>query len=154
MLDRIESGGDGRPWRRRGTSLAPELDRKLAGDEPLDEVIGWWISSWRAATGLYIKFVQGKEDIHPGRFSDHPSNFSDNEFAVFMVSVLSDGCGTVNSDNRIADLHALGPSLLELDTAKLGDDAYVGQGMRKYLERLIEARAALRDASQSGQSKQ
>jgi hypothetical protein len=36
MLEITETGdGDGRPWRRRGTSLAAELDRKLAGDEPL-----------------------------------------------------------------------------------------------------------------------
>ena len=48
MLDMIgSSGGDGRPW-RRGTRLAPELDRRLAGDEPLDEIICWWDDSWRA----------------------------------------------------------------------------------------------------------
>ena len=32
-------GGSGEQPGRRGTSLAPELDRKLVGDEPLDEII-------------------------------------------------------------------------------------------------------------------
>jgi hypothetical protein len=48
MLAIIERGGDGRPW-RRGTSLAAELDRKLAGDEPLTDVVVWWHDSWRAS---------------------------------------------------------------------------------------------------------
>jgi hypothetical protein len=75
MLDRIERGDHGRPWRRRGTSLAAELDRKLAGDEYLGDVISWWHDSWRATAGLYVKFVQGEDDFRPGRFSDHPGNF-------------------------------------------------------------------------------
>jgi hypothetical protein len=35
-------GGGGLPERRRGTRLAPELDAKLAGNEPLNTVIDWW----------------------------------------------------------------------------------------------------------------
>ena len=57
-----------------------------------------------------MKFAYGDESIRPDVFSDHLGNFSDNEFAVFMISVVS-GCGSDNSDNRIAELHTLAPML-------------------------------------------
>jgi hypothetical protein len=70
MLDTISGGDDGRP-RRRGTSLAPELDRRLAGDEPLDEIIRWWHDSWRAAVRLRKVFPHGDEHVQPKNFSDN-----------------------------------------------------------------------------------
>jgi len=41
-----DGGGGGGFWqerrRRRGTRLPPELDHRLAGDEPLETIIHWW----------------------------------------------------------------------------------------------------------------
>jgi hypothetical protein len=68
---------------------------------------------------------------------------SDNEFAVFIISIVS-GCGTDNSDNNwVAELHSFWP-LAGLDAAKLADDAYVRQVMLKFIARLEAARAELR----------
>jgi hypothetical protein len=145
MYDDFENGGGGgggggQP-RKRGTSLAVELDRKLAGDEYLGDIIDWWDDSWRARARLYVKFVGGNENIRHGNFSDHPDNFSDNESAVHMVCVLS-GCGRDN--NRIADLDFLW-SRRGIDSAKLADDTYVSQLMQKFIAKLENARTELRN---------
>jgi hypothetical protein len=120
-------GDDGRPP-RRGTRLAPELDRRLVSDEPLDEIIGWWNNS---AAGF------GNEAIHL-------HNFSDNELAVHVISLVS-GCGDDNADNRIANLDFLWPHL-GLDGAKLADPAYVEQVILEFIAKLETARTELRKA--------
>jgi hypothetical protein len=88
MLDTTSggAGGDGRPW-RRGTKLAAELDRRLAGAEDLCDVIFWWHDAWRAAVRLALK-SRDTEDIQPW-------NFSDNELACFVIAMTS-GCGRRN----------------------------------------------------------
>jgi hypothetical protein len=139
-------GGGGEP-RRRGTSLAAELDRRLAGDEFLGDVIDWWSNTWRARAELYMKFTHGDEAIRPDVFSDHLANFSNNEFAVYMISVIS-GCGSDNLDNRIAELYTLAP-MLGLDSAKLADDAYVREIARKFIAKLEAARTELRNQCRS-----
>jgi hypothetical protein len=111
MYETIGSGGggdDGRP-RRRGTSLAPELDRRLAGDEPLEEAIFWWHDSWRASVRLRKVLPHGDENVQP-------RNFSDNELACFVIAVTS-GCGSevdetdedkatsIRTANQLAELH-------------------------------------------------
>jgi hypothetical protein len=131
MLDTI-GGGDGRPW-RRGTRLAPELDRRLAGDEPLDEIIGWWNDSWRAAIRLRKVFPHGDENVQP-------KNFSDNELAAFVINITS-GCGI---DDRGATLHWLWP-MLGFDGARMSDAAYAETVRDKYWTQLENARAALRN---------
>jgi hypothetical protein len=130
------SGGGGRPERRKGTRLAPELDRRLAGDEPLDKAIEWWHDEWRGATRMHIAFAFGNEAIVDGF---QPVNFSDNEFAVFMIATLS-GCGV---DDRAAQLHWLWP-MAGLDAAKMTDATYAREAMGKYIDQLIAARTELR----------
>ena len=132
-------GGDGRP-RRRGTRLAPELDRRLAGDEPLDDIIDWWTDSWRAAIRLRKIFPHGDEHVQP-------KNFSDNEFAAFMASMLC-GCGYEAENgnaNKVTDLRWFW-SNTGIDGAKVAADAdYAWQLMEEWIERLERARAVLRN---------
>jgi hypothetical protein len=138
MLDRISGGDDGRPW-RRGTRLAPELDRRLAGDEPLDDIIDWWHESWRAALRLRKIFPHGDKDVQPKNFSDH-------EFAAFMASMLC-GCSCEverGNANKVVDLQWLW-SNTGIDGAKVAADAdYAWQLMEEFIERLERARAVLR----------
>jgi hypothetical protein len=123
--------------------LAPELDRRLASDEFLGDIIEWWSDTWRAKAGLYMTFAYGDEAIHPSNFADHLGNFSDNELAVYIIAVIS-GCGSCCDDNRVAELRSFGPSKLGLDSEKLTDDAYVKQVMAKYINKLEAARTELR----------
>src|SRR6516225_4943672 len=94
----------GEPPRRRGTKLAPELDRRLGTNEDLVDVIEWWHEAWRAALRLSLTFHR-TEDCQP-------KNFSDNELAVFVL-VMTSGCGI---DNRGTELHWLW-SMLGFDCA-------------------------------------
>ena len=140
MLDTISGGGDGRPW-RRGTRLAPELDRRLAGDEPLEEAIFWWHDSWRAAVRLRKVFPHGDEHVQP-------KNFSDNELAAFVIAVTS-GCGSEAGDDNTAAANKLAKSQrlwtqLGFEAAKMVDPAYAGAVRDKYWTTLENARATLR----------
>jgi len=135
-------GGDGQP-RRRGTRLATELDRRLAGDEFLGDVIDWWSNTWRASGELYMTFAYGDEAIRPSVFSDHLANFSDNEFTCFMISTLSGCCGGDGDDGRVAKLDFLWP-MAGLDGAKMTDTAYARQVMLKFITKLEAARTELR----------
>ena len=144
MLDMIgSSGGDGRPW-RRGTRLAPELDRRLAGDEPLDEIICWWDDSWRTAIRLRKVLPHGYEDIQP-------RNFSDNELACFIIAITS-GCDSSEADettrirtaNQLAGLQRLWTKL-GFEGAKMVDPAYAKAVRDKYWTTLENARAAFRN---------
>ena len=138
MIEGGGGGGGGRPW-PRGTKLADELDRRLAGDEPLDEVIDWWSNSWRAAIRLRKIFPHGDKDVQPKNFSDH-------EFAAFMASMLC-GCGYEAENgnaNKVTDLRWFW-SNTGIDGAKVAADAdYAWQLMEEWIERLERARAVLR----------
>ena len=126
----------GEPPRRRGTKLAPELDRRLGTNEDLVDVIEWWHEAWRAALRLSLTFrITG---------DCQPKNFSDNELAVHVISLVS-GCGDDNADNRIANLDFLWPHL-GLDGAKLADPAYVEQVILEFIAKLETARTELRQA--------
>jgi hypothetical protein len=125
-------GGSGEQPGRRGTSLAPELDRKLVGDEPLDEIIGWWSSS----AARFRKEITNLHDL------------SDNELAVHTIGLVS-GCGDDNADNRIANLDFLWPQL-GLDGAKLADPAYVEQVILKFIAKLKAVRIELRTSRSEG----
>jgi hypothetical protein len=121
---------EGQPG-RRGTSLAPELDRKLVGDEPLDEIVRWWSSS-------AARFRNEIANLH---------DLSDNELAVHTIALVS-GCGDDNADNRIANLDFLWPQL-GLDGAKLADSAYVEQVILKLIAKLEAVRIELRRSETS-----
>jgi hypothetical protein len=135
--------GDGRPW-PRGTRLAPELDRRLAGDEPLDEIICWWDDSWRTAIRLRKVLPHGYEDIQP-------RNFSDNELACFVIAITS-GCGSEADEdgtaqhtaNQLAELQRLWTSL-GFEGARMVDPAYAKAVRDKYWTTLENARAAFRN---------
>jgi hypothetical protein len=134
-------GGDGRPRRRRGTKLAPELNRRLAGDEDLCNIIRWWHNAWRETTRMHIKFTAGSEAAVEAL---QPRNFSDNELACFVTAisiiVITSGCcGDKHDDGRAIYLR----SKLGLN-AKMLDPAYVRKVMREYVGKLIAARAELR----------
>jgi hypothetical protein len=131
-------GGGRRLPERRGTRLALELDRRLASDEPLDKVIGWWHDAWRSALHLFVMFAaaSGNEAL-VAEFQ--PENFSDNEYAVFIVSMLS-GCGV---DDRATALHWFWPKV-GLDAAKVTEPAYAQGAMGRFLDRLLAARAELK----------
>jgi hypothetical protein len=137
--DLIEGGGGGRPW-PRGTKLADELDRRLAGDEPLTKVINWWTDSWSATVSLHKIFPYGDKDIQPRNFSDH-------EFAAFMASMLC-GCfyeAENGNAKKVTDLRWL-RSNTGIDGAKVAADAdYAWQLMEEWIERLERARAVLRN---------
>jgi hypothetical protein len=135
----IEGGGGGgrRPERRKGTRLAPELDRRLAGDEPLDAIIGWWDDKWHSATRMLLMFAatSGNESVIE---EFQPGNFSDTEYAVFLISLLS-GCSV---DDRATQLHWFWPKV-GLDAAKMTDPAYAQGAMGRFIDRLLAARAEL-----------
>ena len=143
MIEGGGGGGGGRPW-RRGTRLAPELDRRLAGDEPLDEVIIWWHDSWRAA--LRRRKVDPDGDYHA-----QPRNFSDNELACFVIAITS-GCGSEADEdgtaqhtaNQLAELQPLWTSL-GFEGARMVDPAYAKAVRDKYWTTLENARAAFRN---------
>ena len=124
-----DAGGGWQP--RCGTRLAAELDRRLAGDEPLDEIIEWWDDAWRAAIRLRKVFPHGDENVQP-------RNFSDNELAVFVIAITS-GCGI---DDRGATLHWLW-SMLGFDSARMSDAAYAETVRDKYWTQLENARAGI-----------
>jgi hypothetical protein len=138
-----ESGGgggnDGRPPRRRGTKLAPELDRRLAGDEDVGNIIGWWHDTWRETTRMHIDFSAGSKAAVEAL---QPRNFSDNEIICFMISMLSGCCGDEYDDGRAIYLRSIWPKL-GFDDAKMLDPAYAREAMGKYIDRLIAARATL-----------
>jgi hypothetical protein len=127
-------GGDGRPW-HRGTRLAAELDRRLAGDEPLDEVVIWWHDEWRAALRLRKVLSHGYDDIHP-------KNFSANEFAAFVIAVTI----SCDDNDRGATLHWLWP-VLGVDGTKMSDATYAETVRNKFWTQLENARAASNPAS-------
>jgi hypothetical protein len=64
------------PTSHRGSPFAAELDRRLAGDEPLTNVVAWWRTSYR-------------EWCEPQPFADEggPSiaDLSENEDSVFCL---------------------------------------------------------------------
>ena len=91
-----------------------------------------------------MRFVCADEDIHPDVFSYHPSNFSDNEFAAHMVSVLSGCCCIDDDDGRVAKLDFLWP-MLGLDSAKMTDPAYAQEVALKFIAKLGAARVELRN---------
>jgi hypothetical protein len=122
----------GEPPRRRGTKLAPELDRRLGTNEDLVDVIEWWHEAWRAALRLSLTFHR-TEDCQP-------KNFSDNELAVFVL-VMTSGCGI---DNRGTELHWLW-SMLGFDCAKMSDPGYAETVQDKYWTRLEAFREAQRN---------
>jgi hypothetical protein len=150
MYDDFEIGGgdgDGRPW-RRGTRLAPELDRRLAGDEDLCDIIDWWHDSWRA--NLRLRKVDPQGDYHV-----QPKNFSDNELACFVIAVTS-GCGSepdqteedkatsLRTANQLAEVQWL-CAKLGFEAAKMVDPAYAYAARDKYWTTLENARAASRN---------
>ena len=123
------------PW-RRGTRLAAELDRRLAGDESLDNVVDWWTAEWCNRARLRVEFPDGGGDGDV-----QPVNFSANEHTVFMISTLN---GRYGADDKTVVIHSLWP-MAEVDGARIMTDAaYARQVMKKYIERLVAARAELR----------
>jgi hypothetical protein len=80
-------GGGGHLPERRGTRFAPELDRRLAGNEPLSAVLNWWDDEWRAAMRVQVEFSSSMKD--PGIKALRPENFSDNEWLAFTFSALN-----------------------------------------------------------------
>jgi hypothetical protein len=76
-----------------------------------------------------------------------PRNFSDNEFAAFMISMIC-GCNyEINERDvkKVADLQWLW-SNTELDCARMSDAAYTETVQDKYWTQLENAREALRKA--------
>jgi hypothetical protein len=131
-------GGGGRWPERRGTRLAPELDRKLAGDEPLNEVIHWWDEEWRAAVRLRRVLPHGDENVQP-------RNFSDNELAAFVIAITS-GCGSgpdgKNTIKQLAELQWLWTKL-GFEVVRMSDATYAEAVRDKYWTQLETARAEL-----------
>jgi hypothetical protein len=145
--DMIEGGGGGGGLPpRRGTRLAAELDRRLAGNEPLDKIICWWDDSWRAAIRLREIFPHGDENVQP-------RNFSDNERACFVI-VITSGCGgeadetdedkatRIHTAKQLAGLQRLWIKL-GFEGAKMVDPAYAEAVRDKYWTTLENARTAL-----------
>jgi hypothetical protein len=117
--------GDWPGRRGGGTKLAAELDRRLAGDEPLIDIIGWWTEAWRAAAGLYLVSANGDEGILS-------ENFSANEHTVYILATVS-GC---DDPDRVSELQSLWPQE-GIDGARmLKDLAYVQQLVKDYLTAL------------------
>jgi hypothetical protein len=108
-------GGGGKQPRRHGTKLAPELNRRLASDEDLCNIIRWWHHAWRETTRMHIKFTAGSEAAVEAL---QPRNFSDNELACFVTAITM---------SVITSGYKQGLNV------KMLDPAYVQQIMKKYV---------------------
>jgi hypothetical protein len=115
-----------------------ELDRRLASDEDLGDIVVWWHDTWRGTTRTHIDFSAGSEAAIEAL---QPENFSDNEVMCFMISMLIGCCGDEYDDGRAIYLRSVWPKL-GLD-AKMLEPAHAREAMRKYMRWLIAARAAL-----------
>jgi hypothetical protein len=75
-------GGGGRqptPERRQGSPFAKELDERLAGDEPLVNVVTWWPRA-------YWPWAEAQPPVHEGGPSTN--ELSDNEEHVYALNGL------------------------------------------------------------------
>jgi hypothetical protein len=64
---------------RQGSPFAAELDRRLAGDEPLVDVVNWWetaYTEWRMSQPLL------SED------NPHVADLTEHEMAVFGIGIM------------------------------------------------------------------
>jgi hypothetical protein len=129
---------------RRGASLAAELDRRLAGDELLSDIVLWWSEAWRTAVSLSaVSSPHGGESIRPENFSE---SFSKNEFTCYIISTISDFAYSDDDDDADDRIVKLQPfwSMVGLDGAKMADSAYVQQVMQIYMRLLMVARLRFR----------
>ena len=61
---------------RRGSPFAPELDRRLAGNEPLSSVVDWWHTEYHEWRKLQVRAASG---------GPTKADLTENEDAVYSL---------------------------------------------------------------------